>query len=216
MNYRRLYNSVIQNAKSQKRLKHSGVYFEKHHILPRSLGGDNSKDNTVLLTAREHFLAHWLLWKIEEGEAKNKMAYAFFKMCRKSEFRSTRPSTTGYKYEIARKANAVAMRNLHLDKVVSKETRQKMSIFASARTGEKNSFFGKTHTVENKRKQSERAKVTHKGEGNPNVKIWNIKFPDGDVKSIKCLKQFCANLGVSVYKMRTNSIPGYEFIGEAT
>lgn len=40
------------------------VYFEKHHIIPRSHGGNNKKGNLVKLTAREHLLAHLLLWKI--------------------------------------------------------------------------------------------------------------------------------------------------------
>lgn len=38
-------------------------YFEKHHIIPRCMGGSNDKSNLVLLTGREHFMAHMLLWK---------------------------------------------------------------------------------------------------------------------------------------------------------
>ena len=40
-----------------------GGYTEKHHILPKCLGGTESQDNLVELTAREHYLAHWLLAK---------------------------------------------------------------------------------------------------------------------------------------------------------
>lgn len=39
-------------------------YFEKHHILPRCLGGSDFKENLVLFTGREHFFAHVLLTKI--------------------------------------------------------------------------------------------------------------------------------------------------------
>ena len=61
MNYQRLYESLISAAKIR-----AGVegYFEKHHIIPKSLGGSNSLENIVSLTAREHFLAHYLLAKI--------------------------------------------------------------------------------------------------------------------------------------------------------
>ena len=51
-------------------------YKEKHHIIPQSLGGTNDKENLVYLTAREHFICHWLLVKMTEGEARSKMIYA--------------------------------------------------------------------------------------------------------------------------------------------
>lgn len=55
-------------------------YFETHHIIPRSLGGDDSSSNLVDLTYREHFLAHWLLTKMFEGLNKRKMVYALYAM----------------------------------------------------------------------------------------------------------------------------------------
>ena len=42
-------------------------YVERHHILPRALGGTDDSSNLVALTAREHFLAHMLLAKIYGG-----------------------------------------------------------------------------------------------------------------------------------------------------
>jgi hypothetical protein len=72
--YTRIYYSIIENAKSR---TISG-YTENHHIIPKSLGGDNSQDNLVALTAREHFICHLLLTKITEGEARNKMLCAVF------------------------------------------------------------------------------------------------------------------------------------------
>lgn len=39
-------------------------YTEIHHIIPRCVGGDDSKDNLVKLSAREHFICHILLTKI--------------------------------------------------------------------------------------------------------------------------------------------------------
>lgn len=57
------YDKLINYAKSQNRSREIG-YFEKHHILPRCMGGTNAKSNLVLLTPREHFIAHILLTKI--------------------------------------------------------------------------------------------------------------------------------------------------------
>lgn len=38
-----------------------GEYKERHHIIPKCMGGTNDKDNLIDLYAREHFIAHKLL-----------------------------------------------------------------------------------------------------------------------------------------------------------
>jgi hypothetical protein len=62
--YYNWYYGIINNAINQHRTKSKTQYYEKHHIIPKSLEGDNSKDNLVLLTAREHFICHYLLIKM--------------------------------------------------------------------------------------------------------------------------------------------------------
>jgi hypothetical protein len=44
-------------------------YCEMHHIVPRSLGGSDDKDNLIKLTPRQHYIAHWMLWKACGGVA---------------------------------------------------------------------------------------------------------------------------------------------------
>ena len=85
MNYQNIYIRLIEHAKQ--RTVQTG-YVEKHHILPRSLGGKDEIENMVSLTAREHFIAHLLLAKIYGG----KMIYAVFMM-------STRKGYTNRDYE---------------------------------------------------------------------------------------------------------------------
>lgn len=63
------YNRFIDRMKIQV----VNGYCEKHHILPRSLGGSDEASNLVLLTPRQHYIAHWMLWKIYGGA----MAVAF-------------------------------------------------------------------------------------------------------------------------------------------
>ena len=71
--YEKWYNLITKRG--QKRLLDS--YTESHHILPKSLGGSDDKNNITHLTAREHFICHWLLIKIyKEGEAHWKMLNA--------------------------------------------------------------------------------------------------------------------------------------------
>lgn len=70
--YSKLYNRITSNAKQ----RITEGYTELHHIIPQSLGGSNEKDNLVELTAREHFICHWLLVKMTEGDDRSKMLYA--------------------------------------------------------------------------------------------------------------------------------------------
>lgn len=81
MNYEKIYYDYANYVKGLNRFKGDGNYYEEHHIKPRSLGGSDSEENKVLLTAREHFLAHYLLCKFTEGEDKKKMIWAFHRLC---------------------------------------------------------------------------------------------------------------------------------------
>jgi len=75
--YSTWYYNIIN--KSKNRLLTG--YKEKHHIVPRCMGGKNTKDNLAILTAREHFMVHMLLCKFTTGQAKRSMLYAFKCMC---------------------------------------------------------------------------------------------------------------------------------------
>lgn len=73
--YSKWYNNLIHKAQLRGSIQ---GYKETHHIIPRSFGGDNIKSNVVQLTAREHYVAHALLWKMKfEGIYGSKMAFAF-------------------------------------------------------------------------------------------------------------------------------------------
>jgi 3'-phosphoadenosine 5'-phosphosulfate sulfotransferase (PAPS reductase)/FAD synthetase len=70
--YSKLYYKITSNAKQ----RITEGYTELHHIIPQSMGGSNDKENLVDLTAREHFICHWLLIKMTEGKDRSKMLYA--------------------------------------------------------------------------------------------------------------------------------------------
>lgn len=72
--YSKLYFNIIDNALSRNSIDY---YVESHHIHPKSLGGSDSKENLVNLTAREHFICHYLLTKFTIGQDKYKMLCAF-------------------------------------------------------------------------------------------------------------------------------------------
>jgi len=60
MDYQRHYDLLIDKAKNRQ----LNGYLEKHHIVPRCLGGTDDKDNLVALTPEEHYVAHQLLVKM--------------------------------------------------------------------------------------------------------------------------------------------------------
>lgn len=63
MDYKRIYDSLMSKAVERAWNKRSMQLLERHHIVPKSAGGKNGKENLVYLTPREHFVAHKLLWK---------------------------------------------------------------------------------------------------------------------------------------------------------
>ncbi len=80
MNYSAVYHCIIQHAKKKHRQKGGIVKYEGHHIIPRSLGGNNANSNIVLLTMREHYIAHKLLARMYTGDNQKKMIYALWWM----------------------------------------------------------------------------------------------------------------------------------------
>lgn len=121
MNYKAIYKSFIDDRISKQDFI---GYSETHHIIPKSLGGSNNKDNLIRLSASDHFFAHRLLARIHKG----KMIFAFNMMLK----------TRGNKKEYAtfKKELAKELSKLHTGRTVSKETRMKQSI---ARKGKKHS-----------------------------------------------------------------------------
>ena len=59
--YYNRYLKLIHHYKIN--LPEEKIYTEKHHIIPRSMGGNNDKNNLVKLTPRAHYLVHYMLWK---------------------------------------------------------------------------------------------------------------------------------------------------------
>jgi hypothetical protein len=63
MDYKRIYEAVVSRAAG----RDLDQYTERHHIIPRCMGGSNEPSNIVRLTPEEHFLAHQLLAKIHSS-----------------------------------------------------------------------------------------------------------------------------------------------------
>lgn len=155
--YTKWYYDIIYNTKSG-----NNNYCELHHIIPRSLGGSNKPANIIKLTAREHFVCHWLLSKMLEGQNKEKMIYALRLMCKR---KLHNEKVTSRVYENTKQLHAVAMSKRHKGK---KLTDEQLSQLETARKGwvrtpeyraklsEK--LRGRTYSDEAKKRMSESAK----------------------------------------------------------
>ena len=176
--YTRWYDRIIEHAKKKNfsivrsHAKKYPGYTEVHHIIPKSFGGSDNKENLVRFSAREHFICHWLLTKIHIGDSRNKMLSAFFLMKGNNSYQNR--YINGRAYEILReeyaqyiskmntgrvqppeeKAKQIAAITGRKRKPFSEEWRQKMS---ESHRGEKNHRFGVKVSDETKQKQREKA-----------------------------------------------------------
>jgi len=55
------YQRFIESRPLRENKRKRGFHW--HHILPKSMGGEDTDSNLILLTPREHFIAHMILWK---------------------------------------------------------------------------------------------------------------------------------------------------------
>lgn len=103
----------------------SNGYVERHHIYPRSMFPQLKNDpaNLIALTAREHFIAHWMLHKAFGG----KMTQAFMYMKSYCNDHSRYWNLNSHAYENLRSEFSVAMSGAKLGKALSEETKRKMS-----------------------------------------------------------------------------------------
>lgn len=134
-------------------------YSEKHHILPRSMGGGNEPSNIIALTLRQHYIAHWMLWKAYGG----KMAVAFDYMngIKKYGYRLTGRTIKLLSQDVSKRRS---------ERLVSTETREKQR---QAKLGRKLSpehiekvrqaSTGRVVSEETKRKVSEAKKGKSNG-----------------------------------------------------
>ena len=120
MNYEKIYNRIIENRQTNPIPKNE--YGENHHIIPRSLGGNEDVSNLVRLTAKEHFICHALL-----AEMYPKYSNEWFKM--NHAFMMMKANSSNNRYINAR-----------LYELKRKDFSRSMSF---AQDGNKNSQFGK-------------------------------------------------------------------------
>jgi hypothetical protein len=101
--YTIIYYKIIDRAKT----RNLTGYKERHHIVPKSLGGSNDINNIVNLTPKEHFICHLLLTKMVDSILKKKMTYAVWLMCNvKNHNQPSRYVPNSNTYQLIRKQHS--------------------------------------------------------------------------------------------------------------
>lgn len=160
--YKATYDRLMLRASGREFIK--GVH-ERHHVVPKSLGGSNDKDNIVCLTYREHFLAHWLLTKFTDGAERKKMLHALSRMMSKNSYHDAR-AITSWQYALSRKANAEALFGNEYAKGLNySRTEEDCEEIRKRMIGNTNGL-GTKRTDDFKIKQSERMLGNDNGKGN--------------------------------------------------
>lgn len=162
--YTRWYYCIVTNAQTRK--NNLEVYTEKHHIIPRSLGGEDVLENLVKLTAREHFICHRLLAKMTTGLHKRSMCYAAWQMTLVDSRERYIPNARVYavlRKQLSESYKGIPKKKIHwLGKKHTDETKKKQSL---VKMGKNNPMWGKPQSQESKDKKS----VAQKGRAKPKL-----------------------------------------------
>lgn len=136
--YLKWYMSIIDKALSESRFKNKVVYYELHHILPKSIFPEFKTDKTymVFLTAREHYIVHLLLCRLFIHKSHTiKMKNAMIRFIKGN----IAPYSRCYSL-----AKAAAIQR-NKERTISNSQKEKMS---KRMSGKNNPFYGKKHTKE--------------------------------------------------------------------
>ena len=174
MNYQKIYDQLIDRASRELRKKGCNIYFESHHIVPKCIGGTNEKSNLVLLTGREHFIAHKLLCEIYPDNDKLKFAVWLFVNKAQSNGQVRVYNISSYEYErlkieISKQSSKQNKGRKYSDDVKRKMSELKTGKCRSPRTEEhrrklsesckgNQSRLGTKHSDETKKKMSDTRK----------------------------------------------------------
>lgn len=173
MNYEKHYNALIATRKQ--RVLKEGEYYERHHIVPKSMGGDDAVENVVILSAREHYVAHWLLTKIYPSTWK--LMYAFYQM---SKVNGRGRVVSSKQFDRARQYLSIGMKMRIQDPLYENPGRG-----------------AKSRLVASRRMNSDRNPMKGRPEKNPTARPHTVIFDDGSTKTYTYGKLGYMELGVS-------------------
>lgn len=142
--YTKIYYNIISNAKQREILPNQS---ERHHIIPKSIGGSDNGDNVVYLSLREHFVCHRLLTKMTTGVANTKMSLAIFFMSNRMDFSSSRT------YDVIRREAIAAMKASWTDERRQAASEYMLNVYRTPELRAHRMELVNAYWTEDKRKQ---------------------------------------------------------------
>lgn len=127
--YEVINTAISSNRKRYKRAHKNYVYYERHHILPKSIFPEYIKEkwNLVLLTPEEHIKCHRLLVNMTEGDCKYKMIHAAWCMVSRKTGDRDLYSVSDEEYGEIKRMWSETMSNQNTGRICSEETKRKIS-----------------------------------------------------------------------------------------
>lgn len=166
--YTKWYFNLVKSRKKLNRRKEKP--FQTHHIVPKSLGGNNEESNLVILTPREHYICHLLLVKMTSGKNRSKMVFAFFRFNSKDGKFTTSKSYESFMKNFGK--HLKGENNPFFGKHLSKEHKEKISGKNHGMYG-KSCYdiwiekYGKDEADRRKKIMIEKRSISLSGENNP-------------------------------------------------
>lgn len=141
MDYKKHHDLIVERAKT----RILTGYYEKHHIIPRCIGGTDNDDNIVCLTPEEHYLVHQLLTKIYPNEPK--LIYASVMMTVGSGRMNNR--RYGWLKKKFSMIQSKARKGKTYEEIYGVAQAERMRALRSLEaTGKNNNFYNQTHSPE--------------------------------------------------------------------
>lgn len=192
----KVYNNLIEKALLRGLDKSKLDYYtERHHIYPKCMGGEDIENNYVLLTAKEHILAHMLLYRINPQVDGLLRAIALMLSLPRYDIMKVSLKLASYYREEAGK--------LQKDKVISEDQKIKIS---KAKKGKKLGKPSEEHRL--------KISKSKKGKGLGN----EVRGPNNDIYSTvtECALAYDTTIGMIHYWIRNRPDKGFSYTGNNT
>jgi hypothetical protein len=215
--YLATYERLMKRAEGR---VYAALLHERHHILPRCMGGTEEDANIAILTYEEHFLAHWLLTKIKIGQERRLALFSLRRMAHKSKKHPYR-IVAGWQYALARRANHAAM----IGNTINVGRKQSEAWVENLRNRMMGNTLG-TRLKGVRQSPERRAKTSRALTNNPNVIAARMGNTNTKRRPVRCLNdgrvfpmmkeaaQYYGVNGTSVWLVcnkRYKSVRGYVF-----
>lgn len=197
MDYLKIYNSICNRGKQNRSL----TYSEKHHIIPKCVGGTDDAENMTSLTHKEHYVAHRLLTKIHKNNYK--IYHAFSAMARSS--KKVKRKYNSKQYEHMKKIRALAMKEnnpMKCENSVKKMAKTRSDKMLSGEIINPMTLDSARMKISRRMSSNENPMIKYPEKNKSSKKI-TVYYKNGMIKKFPTIKSFCLTMEkFSITQMR--------------